>query len=174
MPQPQTYRLGVQARTVTVDGSTPIEASNQRVGVRVAPGYGEAVYGQLIVSVAPDSPAYHAGLEPGDIIVDANGVPMDNGQNLSYAVQNSGGRLEMKVVDVRTNQLTWVVAIVGESPIDNGEIVETSVRPQLFKVAQSQPQRQPPQTLGRVKQTSAQPNPVSAGTSDRRPPVRRK
>ena len=77
---------------------------------RVAPGYGSTVYGQRINQIVPNSPAFHAGLEPGDIILDANGTPMDSREDLIAAIQNSQGYLEMKVVDRNTGGIQWVVA----------------------------------------------------------------
>ena len=71
---------------------------------------GQTVYGQRINTVVPHSPAYHAGLEPGDIIADANGRAMDSPHALRMAIQQSQGYLEMKVLDSRTGRLTWVVA----------------------------------------------------------------
>ena len=105
--------LGVYTSTVPVDiyggGQQPATGPSD-VGVRVVPGYGDTVYGQRINQVVPNSPAFHAGLEPGDVIVDANGVPMDSKQDLVAAIQASQGYLEMKVVDARSGQLVWVVA----------------------------------------------------------------
>jgi membrane-associated protease RseP (regulator of RpoE activity) len=164
LPQPVGYQLGVTARTVPVEGGQPVEAFRQEVGVRVAPGYGQTVYGQMVLSVVPDSPAYHAGLEPGDIIVDANGIPMDNGQNLQSAIRNSNGRVEMKVLDVRTNNITWVVAIVGQPAIDNGGVIEAA-----SQVRGGQP-AVVPFTSARLKSNSAT---TTTTLPDRRPPVLR-
>lgn len=114
LPQPAPLYFGVRAKTVPVDTSAAVETfTTSKYTTRVAPGYGEAVYGQMIVGIAPDSAAYHAGLEVGDVIIDANGIPMDSGQNLVQAVQSSGGYLEMKVLDVNSNQIVWVVADFG-------------------------------------------------------------
>ena len=112
-PVPSGHFLGVYTSTVPVDlgntGSQPMARSN-RIETRVVPGYGESVYGQRINQIVPNSPAFHAGLEPGDIILDANGYPMDSKQDLSAAIQASQGYLEMKVLDGRSGQLMWVVA----------------------------------------------------------------
>ena len=95
------YFLGVYTSTVPVDSNTtvpqPVAASGGNQ-VYVVPGYGEPVYGQRINRVVPNSPAYHAGLEPGDIILDANGYAMDSRADLIAAIQQSQGYLQIKVL----------------------------------------------------------------------------
>lgn len=114
-----SYFLGVYTSKVLVNaygGGQPVPPpqygplSQSRVGVRVAPGAGQDVYGMRINRIVPNSPAQYAGLEPGDIILDANGYPMDSRNDLQYAINTSQGILEMKVLDGRTGRLVWVVA----------------------------------------------------------------
>ncbi len=125
-PAPAQYFLGVQVQTVNVgqsgwtgggQGAGPISGPMMQGGVstRIAPGYGQTVYGQRVAYVTPNSPAFHAGLEVGDIILDANGAPMDSSSDLRRAISNSRGYMQMKVIDVRTRQISWVVANVGQS-----------------------------------------------------------
>lgn len=120
-PQPQPvdpgpvtsgYFLGVYTSTVPVSGPVGGQPGGGPVAM-VVPGYGETVYGQRIDQIVPNSPAYHAGLEPGDIIVSANGRAMDSKQDLIAAIQSSQGYLEMQVQDINTGQLQWVVAETG-------------------------------------------------------------
>ncbi|MCA9167910.1 MAG: PDZ domain-containing protein [Planctomycetales bacterium] len=106
-----SYFLGVYTSTVPVEmGGQQQPASKGGVQAFVVPGYGQTVYGQRINQIVPNSPAYHAGLEPGDILVDANGYALDSREDLVYAINASQGHLEMKVIDSRTGQLNWVVA----------------------------------------------------------------
>jgi hypothetical protein len=108
-PEPVSYFLGVYTSTVPVDlpGAGPSDGGPR---VYVVPGYGEQVYGQRINQIVPNSPAFHAGLEPGDILVNANGLPMDSDQDLRDAIAGSQGYMEMQVLDSRSGQLVWVVA----------------------------------------------------------------
>lgn len=107
------YFLGVTVSTVEVDvvgGGIDIGEPDSGPVAFVAPGYGEAVYGQRINTIVPNSPAFHAGLEPGDILIDGNGFPMDSLADLQHAINTSEGILEMKVLDNRSGNLMWVVA----------------------------------------------------------------
>ena len=107
------YFLGVTVSTVEIDvvgGGIDIGEPDSGPVVAVAPGYGEAVYGQRINTIVPNSPAFHAGLEPGDILIDANGFPMDSLADLQHSINTSEGILEMKVLDSRSGNMVWVVA----------------------------------------------------------------
>ncbi|MGP8243526.1 MAG: trypsin-like peptidase domain-containing protein [Bryobacteraceae bacterium] len=42
--------------------------------------------GALVANVAPDSPAAHAGIERGDIVLDLNGAPITDSRDLSFKV----------------------------------------------------------------------------------------
>ncbi len=106
-PQPSTYFLGVYTSTVPVDQGGSLPDGPQ---LQVVPGYGQQVYGQRVNQIVPNSPAFHAGLEEGDIILHANGYPMDSRQQLQAAIDTSEGYLEMQVRDARSGQIVWVVA----------------------------------------------------------------
>jgi serine protease Do len=79
-----------------------------RIGVRVTNVPPEAVdelglteqRGALVQSVEPNGPATRAGLEPGDVIVEYQGTPVRNSDELVRMVVNSrpGTQLSMKVV----------------------------------------------------------------------------
>lgn len=114
-PGPVTdgYFLGVKVSTVPVDlygGGGGGGGEESGPVTMVVPGAGETVYGQRINYIVPNSPAYNAGLEEGDILLDANGYPMDSLDDLQYAISTSEGILEMKVLDYRSGQLLWVIA----------------------------------------------------------------
>ena len=55
-----------------------------------------AAYG--IQDVKPNSPAAFAGLRQGDLIVSINGQGIEDESVLPYAIQTSGGHLELGVI----------------------------------------------------------------------------
>jgi membrane-associated protease RseP (regulator of RpoE activity) len=116
------------------------------------PGYGEQVYGQRINRIVPNSPAFHAGLEAGDVIINANGYAMDSRQQLQAAINTSQGYLEMQVLDSRSHQLVWVVAQTdsqGGGPL-------AAARPQSFSGRNAQV---PSRTGGMRSNGRQNPNP---------------
>jgi serine protease Do len=95
VPRAPGRSLGVSAETVTV---------GQRTAMKV-------------VAVQPDSPGQKAGLEPGDVIVAANGVPITGAEALSAVVRKSGPTLTLTVRDIRNGKDTPVeVKLGGEEP----------------------------------------------------------
>ena len=69
-----------------------------------------------VTRVEPGSPAEKAGLEPGDVIVAADGAPVTGPEQLVSAVRKSGPSLELMVRDSRTGRDTPVkVAMVVRS-----------------------------------------------------------
>ncbi len=183
MPQPTGYFLGVYTSTVPVDiygGSgeeQPVAASSDNRAF-VVPGYGDAVYGQRINKIVPNSPAFHAGLEPGDIIVDANGLPMDSKEDLVAAVQASAGYLEMKVLDGRSGNLVWVVA--ETDPQDPNPVFTTTRQPSGSQPAfrtqvqsPNQPRRKTNNGGNLNRQLNDQIRSAIETFGGRRPPVRR-
>ena len=60
--------------------------------------------GLKVVDVAPGSPAQQAGIEPGDILVKANGVTLESQAQLDAAYRTSGGAFAVTVRDVRTDR----------------------------------------------------------------------
>jgi serine protease Do len=61
-----------------------------------------------VTEVEPNSPAARAGIQPGDIIVEANGAPVLHPKTLDEAVRKGGAILKLVVVSPRTNQKTQV------------------------------------------------------------------
>jgi S1-C subfamily serine protease len=87
--------LGVSAEPVTI---------GQRTGMKV-------------VGVQPGSPAQKAGIEPGDVIVAANGVPITGAESMSAVIHKSGATLNLTVRDTRNGKDTRVdVKLGGDEP----------------------------------------------------------
>jgi len=68
-----------------------------------------------VLRVEPGSPAEKAGLEAGDVIVEANGAPITGPEQLVSAVRKSGAALELTVRDSRTGRDTAVQVVLGGS-----------------------------------------------------------
>jgi serine protease Do len=66
-----------------------------------------------VTEVEPNSPAARAGIEPGDIIVEANGTPVLHPKTLDELVRKSAPMLKLQVVDPRTNKKTPVDVNLG-------------------------------------------------------------
>ncbi len=68
-----------------------------------------------VTEVEPGSPAARAGLEPGDVITEANGKPVLHPQTLNEIVgQSCGPVLKLVVADPRSNQKTNVTVNLGD------------------------------------------------------------
>ncbi len=74
-----------------------------------------ADYGLFVYRLVRNSPADQAGMEPGDIIISADGSELRTGQDLSEILARTaiGKRLEMQVV--RGNKTVKLTITVGES-----------------------------------------------------------
>jgi S1-C subfamily serine protease len=66
-----------------------------------------------VTEVEPGSPAARSGLEPGDIIVEANGTPVLHPKTLEEVVRKSAPLLKLMVVDPRTNKKSAVEVNLG-------------------------------------------------------------
>jgi serine protease Do len=66
-----------------------------------------------IIKVVPGSPAEKAGIEPGDVIVAVNDVPITGAEALSAALRKSGPDLRLTVRDTRTGRDTPVEVPLG-------------------------------------------------------------
>lgn len=66
-----------------------------------------------VVRVDPDSPGARAGLEPGDVIVAANGAAVTGAEQLAAALRKSGPTLTLTVRDVRSGRDTPVEVLFG-------------------------------------------------------------
>lgn len=72
-------------------------------------------FGLFVYRLVRNSPAHKAGMEPGDIIISANGTELRTGQDLSMILGKTaiGDRLEMQVI--RGNKTVKLTITVGES-----------------------------------------------------------
>jgi S1-C subfamily serine protease len=66
-----------------------------------------------VTNVAPGSLAQKAGIEPGDVIVDADGLPVSSPASLARALEAAEGTLTLTIRDVKTNKDTPVEIAVG-------------------------------------------------------------
>ena len=113
-PRPDAYVLGVGLSPVTF--RRPIEeAGGRRSGYRlqVVPRAFRA--GLRVNAVTPNSAAARAGLEPGDVLVEANGAALESLAALDAALANSRGVLRAKVVNVRTGAIVPVTVQLDPS-----------------------------------------------------------
>jgi S1-C subfamily serine protease len=101
-PAPAPVPAGPRARSLGI-GAEPVA-----LGLRTA---------LKVTAVEPGSPAQKAGLEPGDVIVDADGLPVSSAESLAAALRRAGPTLTLTVRDTRSNKDTPVeVALGGEAP----------------------------------------------------------
>ncbi len=84
--------------------SLGISAESVSLGLRTA---------LKVTRVTADSPAQKAGLEPGDVIVEADGTPITGPEELISVVRKSGPTLELTVRDSRTGRDTPVTVALG-------------------------------------------------------------
>jgi membrane-associated protease RseP (regulator of RpoE activity) len=171
-PAPASYFLGVYTSTVVVSGAggTPEEGP----AAYVVPGYEQEVYGQRVNQIVPNSPAFHAGLEPGDILVNANGYALDSQDILRAVIASSEGYMEIQVLDSRSGQLVWVIA---ETDPQNSQPM-VAARSASGRAPQAQTTSQPSvrtqrNTSGRRTMQQRSANESFGGSPIRRPPVRR-
>ncbi len=75
--------------------SLGVSAEQVRVGLRTA---------LKVLGVEPGSPAAEAGIEPGDIIVAANGAAITGPEQLGAALRKAGAELTLTIRDVNTNK----------------------------------------------------------------------
>ena len=112
--RPDAYVLGVGLSPVTFQ--RPIEEAGQRRSgyrLQVVPRAFRA--GLRVNAVTPNSAAARAGLEPGDVLVEANDAALESLAALDAALANSRGVLRAKVVNVRTGAIVPVTVQLDAS-----------------------------------------------------------
>jgi hypothetical protein len=82
-------------------------------------------YGERIVFVRPGSRASFLGLEPGDVLLGMNGMPLSYtgswSDALSHALYHDGGYIRLKIRDVRTGHIVFRETFVnsGGGPVEH-------------------------------------------------------
>jgi serine protease Do len=76
-------------------------ASGRSVGISAEPVQIGQRTGMKVVGVTPGSPAQLAGIEPDDVIVAANGVPITGADALSSVLRKSVGSVTLTIRDTR-------------------------------------------------------------------------
>lgn len=74
--------------------------------------------GALVVEVEPDSPANRAGIQRGDVIVEFNGVPIEESRQLSARIAELPVGRSVAVVLLRNGKERRVQVTIAESPED--------------------------------------------------------
>jgi S1-C subfamily serine protease len=90
-------------------GGAPGQGSRYRFRARVVstrPVRSGDRAGLQITQVAPGETAPRAGLEAGDILLEANGEPLRSQEDLLRVISRSGGSLRLTIRDVRTGRLS--------------------------------------------------------------------
>jgi hypothetical protein len=98
--------LGPEAvETPTIPGPGAVPVPRRRLGVLVMPSLVGNRAGLQITSVTPGARASRAGLEPGDVILEADGVPTRTLGDLTSQIARAGGKLRLLIRNVRDGQL---------------------------------------------------------------------
>jgi hypothetical protein len=88
-----------------VAGAGALPASRRRLGVLVVPALVGNRPGLQITNVTPGQRASRAGLEPGDMILEADGAPVRSLGDLTSRVARAGDKLRLLIRNVRNGQL---------------------------------------------------------------------
>lgn len=91
----------------------PPVATSKSLGISAEPVTVGKRTGMKVIRVEPGSPAQKAGIELGDVIVAANGVPVTGVEVLSAILKKSGASLTVTVRDTRTGRDVPVEVKVG-------------------------------------------------------------
>ncbi|WP_152049366.1 PDZ domain-containing protein [Tautonia marina] len=110
-PGPLPYTLGVATQLTAV-------ANNNQVYAAPVPGQPaprlalRPIYGLRVTQVVPGGAAQRSGIEIGDTIMSANGIPMSDSNALRRVIASSGGALNLIVRDVRNPGVDVPVYVV--------------------------------------------------------------
>jgi serine protease Do len=90
-----------------------LPAIGQRLGAVTELVFHDADPAAKVTEVEAGSPAAKAGIEPGDVIVEANGTPVLHPKTLDDIVRKSGPTLKLTVIDPRSRQKNAVEVSLG-------------------------------------------------------------
>jgi serine protease Do len=94
---------------VPIPADTPVQAGGgRRLGAVTELVFYDVNPAVKVTEVEPGSPAARAGIEPGDIIIEANGTPVLHPKTLDELVRKSASLLKLQVVDPSTNKKSLV------------------------------------------------------------------
>lgn len=97
--------------------STPAPSSPSRtLGVQVEPVRAGLKTALKVTNVQEDGPAKVAGIEVGDVLVEAGGIALNDPARLQEAVDAAGPKLVVSVRDVRTGRDVPVEVALGTAP----------------------------------------------------------
>jgi S1-C subfamily serine protease len=108
-PQPESPVPAPAANPPVSEGGS----GGGRLGAVTELAFYDAEAAVKITEVEPNSPAARAGLQPGLIILQANGTPVLHPNELNEAVRKSGASVKLTVVDPRAGRKGTVTVDLG-------------------------------------------------------------
>src|SRR5262249_16261537 len=93
---------------VSVQDVTPELAEAMKLG---------KTHSALVGDIDPKGPAAHAGLQQGDVIVEANGKPIENQRELRLMISTMAPGSQMNLKVLRGNQTQNLTMTLGEMPV---------------------------------------------------------
>ena len=95
--------------------------------------------GALVGSVTPDSPAAHAGIEKGDIILELNGEPVNSSSDLAVHVSQTAPGTEVRLKIFHDKKARDVTIKLGELPEKTAEAAGGETRGGALEGVQVEP-----------------------------------
>jgi serine protease Do len=103
----------------------------QEVTPQIAKAFHEQeVRGALVGDVTPDSPASHAGLQKGDIILDINGKPVNSSAQLRMHVSLMAPGATVNVKALRDGQEKTFSVKLAELPVEHAQVEKPQNSPE--------------------------------------------
>ncbi len=125
---------GKPGSTATADPSPASQPPRVSLGLSAEPVTVGTRSALKVIRVDPAGPAAKAGVEPGDILVAANGAPTTGVEQLLTALRKSGPTLKLTVRDSRTGRDVDVDVNVGGTAKTAPADVATPIKPSTDKL----------------------------------------